>query len=306
MYFRAVEFAQVEVSARPASKYEAVRSIEPYLVEQPEPEDFPRRLIRFSNSAFEDLRLVETSIVASDFLLKVDVVERLRSRTSGRASRVDRMRLLETVLYPVVLRQITVRLGHERIAVLLFQPFEKSPPHDSHERRVFQTSRSFYRLRQFDESRVVRLVAGLAQGNQVAWGVSAGLSRLQVMYVQNRVFRPALAEHALMTVPEQHVLPDVPKAEPLAMLVIRSLGNRFSVLNRLDFLQVERGDLDDYVGYRQNLHDVGNRLFMSRYFVLDRRREPTLFLRTAPVVEPRLAMAFLPSSPRFSELPFRR
>ena len=87
-------------------------------------------------------------------------------------------------------------------------------------------------------------MARLTKRNQVAGRISAGTSAFQVMNIEHRIFRPAVAMLTNVSVSEKNILADVPEAELFALLVLFPRNVRI-----LQQLSVERrrfhGDLRD-------------------------------------------------------------
>ena len=131
-----------------------------------------------------------------------------------------------------------------------------------------------------------RLMARLTKRNQVAGRISAGTSAFQVMNIEHRIFRPAVAMLTNVSVSEKNILADVPEAELFALLVLFPCN-----VGILQQLHVERrrfhGDLCD----RQQSK---NRFYARQVrvdSVFNRRSKPAFALGADAVVEPRCTVA---------------
>ena len=73
-----------------------------------------------------------------------------------------------------------------------------------------------------------------AEGNEIVRAIPASLARLDVMHIQDQVFRLALTPLASMVVTKQYIFPHIPETELRSLLVFHTLDLRIS-----DLLQVK-------------------------------------------------------------------
>lgn len=130
------------------------------------------------------------------------------------------MRLLEVMENPCIFGYIPV--GKVNVAEFSLRSFVDCPTHNAHLRCIPEGLLALDIKRNF--SPVICLVAGLAQRYEVARGVASGLPRLDVMYVEYRIFRLPMAVLAFVVVAEKNVLSDVPESKLRALLVVFSLN----------------------------------------------------------------------------------
>ncbi len=109
----------------------------------------------------------------------------------------------------------------------LAQAVEHRPTHDAHESLCPERSAApGTELLQL--ACVIRLVARLAERNEVARRVASRFPTLNVMHVENQIFRSAFAGLANVTIAEQHIFAHVPKAKLLALLIAFAFNLRVS------------------------------------------------------------------------------
>jgi len=143
---------------------------------------------------------------------------------------------------------------------------------------------------------MICLVTILAQSNQIARSVAAGLSAFDVMNIQYGSFAPRFAV-ASMTIPEENVLADIPESKLITLLVCLTFDFGIS-----DLLNVEGGDFNDGITDWQYLVDKIHYFNVSIDLVLDAWCKPTLILRLNPVQESGFTITSLSASPRPSIL----
>ena len=161
-------------------------------------------------------------VVPARLLLVVETAEPFGLEVSGDAEGVGAMRLRNSVLDACMLRQIAVGIAHFQFRMRRLQSIEHLPSHDAHE--GFGSERRAALDAERDLAAVKRLVARLAERDQIARRIAAGSSAFQMMNVEHRILRPAAAVPADMPVSEEHVFADIPKAELFALLIAFS-GN---------------------------------------------------------------------------------
>ena len=145
---------------------------------------------------------------------------------------------------------------------------------------------------------MVGVVARLAERDEVARRVPAGLAGFDVMNIQHTVLRLSVAALALMVVSEEDVFPQVPESHLLAFLVFGT-GD----VGVLDFLHVELRGLDDDPCYGKYLRHVFEQFDVRLDLLPYGRREPACGLPA--VVEARLAVARLSRAAVVAGLPAR-
>ena len=115
----------------------------------------------------------------------------------------------------------------------LANAIEQCPTHDAHE--GFRPERLTALDLQLDLPCVTGLVADLAERDQIVGGIAADLTAFEVVHVEDLVLRTTVTVLANVTVPKENVFTHVPKAELIALLIVRAFNRRI-----LDLLNVER------------------------------------------------------------------
>ena len=116
-------------------------------------------------------------------------------------------------------------------------------------------------------------MARLAQRDEVARRVASRFPTLNVMHVENQIFRSAFAGLANVTVAEQHIFAHVPKAKLLALLIAFAFNLRV-----FDLLNVEGCGFNHDFGDRKHSANRFNARYVRLNAVLHGRRKPTLVL----------------------------
>ena len=142
-----------------------------------------------------------------------------------------------------VLRQIAAGVLNRQAGMRLAHAIEQCPTHDVHE--GFRSERMSALDLQLDLPCVTGLVADLAERDQIVGGIAADLTAFEVVHVEDLVLRMTVTVLANVTVSKENVFTHVPKAELIALLIVRALDIRM-----LDLLNVEGCRLD---------HDLGDR-----------------------------------------------
>lgn len=174
------------------------------------------------------------TVVATHLLLEVDYTVRLCQWVSTDASCVNVVFFWQAVYDTGVLCDIPV--GHvpayakRQICVLQF--VEKCPAHDAHKCGIRKLHATVDGLWKLYSPFVITLVAGFAQSNEVVWSVTAGLTALDMVHVENLVVGFALTALAFMSIAEEYILPDIPEVHLVAVLIVRARNIR--VLNLLN------------------------------------------------------------------------
>ena len=106
---------------------------------------------------------------------------------SGNAASVVHMAFRNFILLPQQLGDVPVGL-FDRTRQLVPQPREQRVAHNAHESSVTQRLAALFALPQFDFSFMQRLVAMLAQDNQVVRCIPTSLPALQMMDMQTTGF----------------------------------------------------------------------------------------------------------------------
>ena len=113
-----------------------------------------------------------------------------------------------------------------------FEDIVHRPPHHVHRRRIAQRCAALHL--QFDLPRMVGLVTGRTQGNEVVRRIPASLAAFKVVNVQNHVPALAVAMLAGVTITGENILPDIPEAHLVALLVVHSAN-----VGVLEFRRIE-------------------------------------------------------------------
>ena len=106
----------------------------------------------------------------------------------------------------------------------LANAIEQCPTHDAHE--GFRPERLAALDLQLDLPCVTGLVADLAERDQIVGGIAADLTAFEVVHVEDLVLRMTVTVLAKVTVSKDNVFKHVPKAELIALLIVRALDIR--------------------------------------------------------------------------------
>ena len=142
---------------------------------------------------------------------------------------------------------------------------------------------------------VDKIMAGLAKRDQVLRAVPASLAALDVMDIEDGVFRLALTPLTAMLIAPEDILAHIPEVQLWSLLVLHSFDSRM-----LDFLNIELGDLDSGLADRKQVVSQANGLDVGIYLVLHGRGQPAFGL--PPVPKPGLAISRLTTAPGSSKL----
>src|SRR5438874_576992 len=71
-----------------------------------------------------------------------------------------------------------------------------------------------------------KVVTGLTQGDEVIRAITARLSRLDMMHIQDRVFGLAFTPLAAISITEQNILTHVPEAKLRPLLILNACNFR--------------------------------------------------------------------------------
>ena len=170
---------------------------------------------------------------------------------SGDAQRIHGVGFRESGADAGVLSDVAVGVAHvDRRAERAFRMAQHFPPHDVHRGGIAESSEVAFEI-ELDFAGVVCVVARLAERDEVVGAVASGLAALDVVDVEHRVLRLAVAALALVPVTPQDVFAEVQEIELRPLLVFRP-GD----VGIFDALHVELRDLDDDLRYRKELCDV--------------------------------------------------
>ena len=276
------------------AKDEGCLSEASHLVKKPEVLDEIRRLVELSVTDFravlqclgKHLALVNLTIVLTHLpLIEVDT-----SSTSIQIPRdavgSDAMRLGESQCDARVFRQIAVGVLDRQVRMCLANAIEHRPTHDAHE--GFRPERLTALDLQLDLPCVIGLVAGLAERYQVVGRIPAGLTAFEVVHVEDLVLRTTVTVLANVTVPKENVFTHVPKAELIALLIVRAFNRRI-----LDLLNVERCRLNHDLGDGKQSADRIDARHVRLNAVFNGRCKPALVFRSDTVQKARRTVARL-------------
>ena len=129
-----------------------------------------------------------------------------------------------------------------------------------------------------------QIVTRFTYRDQIIRTIPASLARLDVMHIEDWVFRLALAPLTGMVVTEQHIFPDIPEAQLWSLLVRYAFDLRI-----FDLLHVKLCHLNDRPTNRQDSVNHLDRLDVTSHFVLHRRGQPAF--RFLSVEQPRFSVA---------------
>ena len=143
---------------------------------------------------------------------------------------------------------------------------------------------------------MVRLVACLTERDEIVGCITARLAALQMMNVQDGVFRPTIAMLALVTITSKYIFADVPEAKLFALLIFFT-GNLW-ILNllRIELCYLD-GGLADWQHGMHHTDDHQVRLHLLAYT----GRKPSI--RNAAVIKSWRTVTALTISPRPALLP---
>ena len=94
-------------------------------------------------------------------------------------------------------------------------------------------------------------MTGLTQCDKIVRGVPAGLTGLNMMYIENLVLRFSMAVLTCVTVTEKNVFSGVPEPHLFALLVLLTL-----YVGVFEQLCIELCHLDDCLGHREERMDL--------------------------------------------------
>ena len=212
---------------------------------------------------------------------------------------IDAVRLAKSQSDARVFRQIAVGVLDRQVRMRLANAIQQCPAHDAHE--GFRLERLTALDLQLDLPCVISLVAGLAERDQIVGSIAAGLATFNVMHIEDLVFRAATTVLTHMAVSEENVLAHVPKAELIALLIVRALNIRI-----LDLLDVEGRCLDHELGDGQQSADRINARHVRLNAVFHGRRKPPCVLRVNAVRKARCTIARLAMTPGSTKSPTGR
>lgn len=162
------------------------------------------------------------------------------------ASCIDSVGFVKSVLDADVLRDVPI--GQMHIVELLLCTIVNRPAHYVHQSRITKGCTPFDF--QFDFSTVVRLMTGLTQCDKVVRGVPAGLTGLNMMYIENLVLRFPVAVLTSVTVAEKNIFSCIPEPHLFSLLILFAL-----YVGIFEQLRIELSHLDDGFRYREERMD---------------------------------------------------
>ncbi len=168
----------------------------------------------------------------------------------------------------------TLALSDVAVGVSTAEFVDKPPPHDIHE--GFRSVAKF-RFPAIEETVwlvIGRCVTPNAESYEITWAVSVVILPVpDVVNLQDFLLGVVLAVRvlALVIIPVNDILPDIPKAGLLTFLVFGAFDVRV-----VNFLDVEGGDFDGGFGDREYLVQQGNESDMGVFLVFDTRGQPTI------------------------------
>ena len=196
--------------------------------------------------------------------------------------------------YALVLRQIAVCVLDRQFWMRLADAIKQGPTHDAHE--GFSPERRAASYLQLDPSCVISLVACLAERDQVVGSITACLTALKMMHVEDSILGSSSTVLADMTVSEKNVLAHVPKSKLVSLLIV--LAFDFGIL---DLLNVEGSGFNHDFGDREHSAHRFNARDVRLDAVLYGRRKPSPVLRSNAIIEARSAVARFAAAPCTSE-----
>lgn len=264
----AIQQTHIKIARTSSTKDKAVLTIIAYTVEKPEALHVLKSRVTLPLTTFPDGGFVQLAIIAPHPL---EQIARSRLRGQGVATdtaSVDHMSLVELVSNPALFRQVAIgqmHLGKLRLYLLI-----DGPSHAIHVRGIAQTDPSPLDL-VFLMTAMNQVVTGLTQRDEILRTIPSGLSRLNVMHIQDRVFGLAVAPLTAVAVPGQDVLAHIPEAQLGSLLVLLA-----SDLRMADLLEIELCDLNGDLADGQELMTEADGLQMHLDFVLHRGSQPAL------------------------------
>lgn len=181
------------------------------------------------------------------------------------------MRFLYTVLDSSVFCDIAIGYMDVLSWIIELQTIIDRPSHNGHERGVTKRLGTAFGF-QLNISAVIGLVTRFTKRDKIVRTVATGLTRFEMMDVQDIVFAFAMAMLALVIVTEQDIFPSVPKAELFALLVLFTANLRI-----LEQLCIELRNFHDDVSHGKNgTHHVNN-AELAFCLLPDGWREPAFF-----------------------------
>ena len=214
---------------------------------------------------------MDLTVVLARLALEEKVSSSQRIQISGNAEGVGTMRLGQAKNNALVLRQIAVGVLDRQFRVRLAYAVKQRPAHDAHE--GFRPERLTALDLQLDLSRVITLVACLAQRDQVVWRIAARFPTLKMMHVEDLVPRTTMTVLANMTVSEKNVLAHVPESKLVALLIARPFD--FGIP---DLLNVEGCGFNHDLGDGKQSADRLDARHVRLNAVFNGRRKPSLVL----------------------------
>lgn len=181
------------------------------------------------------------------------------------------MRFLYTVLDSSVFCDIAIGYMDVLSWIIELQTIIDCPSHNGHERSVTKRLGAAFGF-QLNLSAVIGLVTRFTKRDEIVRTIATGLTRFEMMDVQDIVFAFAMAMLTLVVVTEQDIFPSVPKAELFALLVLFTANLRI-----LEQLRIELRHFHDDVSHGKNgTHHVNN-AEMAFCLLPDGWREPAFF-----------------------------
>ena len=237
----AVQPPDIEVAGRSSPEDEAGLPKTSHLVEEPEVLDHMRCLVELTvsdlRSVFKRLQEYRAFVNLTVVLAHLPLMEADASsyglEVPRDAASIDAMRLGESRGDARVLRQIAAGVLNRQAGMRLAHALEQCPTHDVHE--GFRSERMSALDLQLDLPCVTGLVADLAERDQIVGGIAADLTAFEVVHVEDLVLRMTVTVLAKVTVSKDNVFKHVPKAEQIALLIVRAFNSRI-----FDLLNVER------------------------------------------------------------------
>ena len=190
------------------------------------------------------------------------------------ASCIDSVGFVKSVLDADVLRDVPI--GQMHIVELLLCTIVNRPAHYVHQSRITKGCTPFDF--QFDFSTVVRLMTGLTQCDKVVRGVPAGLTGLNMMYIENLVLRFPVAVLTFMTVTEHDILTYIPEPHLFSLLILFSL-----YVGIFEQLRIELCHFDDCLRNREDAVHLPDEMQMRVDGLFYGRSKPAV--RSSAVVE---------------------
>lgn len=234
---RPVQLPQIEITAGTTAEHEAFLPSKHHLVKKMESVNGVRRLVQLASSAFEYFLLMDLAIMTPNLNLQKTIRQAFGFEIPSDTESICRVRLDYTVRDALILRDVAKR--HVNILVQLLQPFVERPAHDAHEGCIAKSHTTMDRLRQFHRAAMITSMTGLTKRDQVIWRIATYLSALNMMHIENLVFRLAMATLTLMTIAKEHILSYIPETKLIAFLIFFARNIRI-----FDLLDIEARRLD--------------------------------------------------------------